>query len=92
MDKNDYIKREDAITALCDLRKGFRHIKEICAVGACIVEIKDCVPSAPTSKVGLNPLARLELEKAMLGRGVDYETIQLILLDFDIRIRYLNER
>ena len=40
----------------------------------------------------LNPLERLELEKAMLGRGVNYETIQLILSDFDIRIRYLHER
>lgn len=46
MNKNDYIKRGDAIKALFDLRKGFRHIKEICAVGACIVEIEDCLPAA----------------------------------------------
>lgn len=38
----------------------------------------------------LNPLERNELEKAMLGRGVDYETIQLILSDFDIRIKHLH--
>ena len=37
----------------------------------------------------LNPLERNELEKAMLGRGVDYETIQLILRDFDIRVEHL---
>lgn len=37
----------------------------------------------------LNPLERNELEKAMLGRGVDYETIQLILRDFDVRIKHL---
>ena len=37
----------------------------------------------------LNSLERNELEKAMLGRGVDYETIQLILRDFDKRIEYL---
>ncbi|MBP3677543.1 MAG: hypothetical protein J6I97_04270 [Agathobacter sp.] len=37
----------------------------------------------------LNPLERNELEKAMLGRGVDYETIQLILEDFDKRIEHL---
>ena len=44
----------------------------------------------PTSTVKcLNPLERNELEKAMLGRGVDYETIQLILKDFDIRIEHL---
>lgn len=92
MDKNDYIKREDAVKALFDLRKGFRHTKEICAVGACIVEIEECVQPAPMPKVGLNPLERLELEKAMLGRGVNYETIQLILSDFDVRIRYLYER
>lgn len=39
----------------------------------------------------LNPLERNELEKAMLGRGVDYEIIQLILRDFDIRIKHLYE-
>lgn len=44
----------------------------------------------PASKVKcFNPLERNELEKAMLGRGVDYETIQLILRDFDIRIEHL---
>ena len=37
----------------------------------------------------LNPLERNELEKAMLGRGVDYETIQLILRDFDYRVEHL---
>ena len=37
----------------------------------------------------LNPLERNELEKAMLGRGVDYETIQLVLGDFDIRVEHL---
>ena len=37
----------------------------------------------------INPLERNELEKAMLGRGIDYETIQLILKDFDARIMYL---
>lgn len=37
----------------------------------------------------LNPLERNELEKAMLGRGVDYETIQLIIRDFDIRVEHL---
>ena len=40
--------------------------------------------------VKLNPLERNELEKAMLGRGVDYETIQLIMKDFDYRIEHLN--
>lgn len=39
--------------------------------------------------VKLNPIERNELEKAMLGRGVDYETIQLILRDFDARIEHL---
>mgnify|MGYP003301434692 CR=1 FL=1 len=39
----------------------------------------------------LNPLERNELEKAMVGRGIDYETIQLILRDFDIRIEYLKD-
>ena len=38
----------------------------------------------------LNHLERNELEKAMLGRGVDYETIQLILKDFDARIMHLH--
>lgn len=37
----------------------------------------------------LNPLERNELVKAMLGRGVDYETIELILRDFDDRIEHL---
>ena len=37
----------------------------------------------------LDPLARNELEKAMLGRGVDCETIQLILKDFDVRVKHL---
>lgn len=37
----------------------------------------------------LNPLKHNELEKAMLGRGVDYETIQLILRDFDIRVEHI---
>lgn len=37
----------------------------------------------------LNPFERNELEKAMLGRGVDYKTIQLILMDFDARIEHL---
>lgn len=45
MENNDYIKRGDAIKALFDLRKGFRHTKEICAVGDCIVEIKDYLPA-----------------------------------------------
>ena len=40
--------------------------------------------------VQLNPLERNELEKAMLGRGVDYETAQLILTDFDARVKNLN--
>lgn len=46
MNKNDYIKRGDAIKALFGLRKGFRHTEEICAVGACIVEIEDYLPAA----------------------------------------------
>ena len=37
----------------------------------------------------LNPLERNELEKAMLGRGVDYEIIQLIMQDFDARIKHM---
>ena len=37
----------------------------------------------------LDPLDRNELVKAMLGRGVDYETIQLILNDFDLRVEHL---
>lgn len=37
----------------------------------------------------LKPLERNELEKAMLGRGVDYETVQLILRDFDSRVEHL---
>jgi len=37
----------------------------------------------------LNPLERNELEKAMLGRGVSYDTIQLILKDFYVRMKYL---
>lgn len=38
----------------------------------------------------LNPFERNELEKAMFGRGVDYETIQMILNDFNIRIEHLH--
>lgn len=37
----------------------------------------------------INPLERNELEKAMLGRGIDYETIQLIMRDYDIRVENL---
>jgi hypothetical protein len=40
--------------------------------------------------IQLNPIERNELEKAMLGRGVDYETAQLILADFDARVKNLN--
>ena len=38
----------------------------------------------------LNPLERCELEKAMLGRGVDYNTAQLIINDFDARMQHLD--
>lgn len=38
----------------------------------------------------LNPLERCELEKAMLGRGVDYDTAQLIIKDFDARMKHLD--
>ena len=31
-------------------------------------------------------LERLELEKAMMGRGVDYETAEQILIDFQKRM------
>ena len=44
--------------------------------------------SRPSNKP-LSPFERNELEKAMLGRGVEYETIQLILSDFDARIEHL---
>lgn len=39
----------------------------------------------------LNPLERCELEKSMLGRGVDYNTVQLIIQDFDARIQHLDQ-
>lgn len=37
----------------------------------------------------MRPIERNELEKAMLCRGVDYDTIQLIIRDFDIRVERL---
>lgn len=39
----------------------------------------------------LNPLERNELEKAIVGRGVSYATMQLIMRDFDTRIRHLEK-
>lgn len=50
------------------------------------------VPPASKPKTVFSTLELLELEKAMLGRGVDYGTIQLILSDFDIGIRHLHKR
>ena len=37
----------------------------------------------------LDPFHRNELEKAMLGRGIDYDTIQLIINDFENRLKHL---
>lgn len=48
------------------------------------------VPQASVKKRGLDPLEQLELEKAMMGRGVDYQTVQQILLDFNARLDYLH--
>ena len=38
------------------------------------------------NKSYLNWLERLELTKAIMGRGIDYETAELILNDFQKRI------
>ena len=38
------------------------------------------------NKQHLTWLERLELEKAMMGRGVDYETAEQILIDFQKRM------
>ena len=37
----EYIKKSDAEAALLDLRKGYRRVDEKCAVGGCILEIRD---------------------------------------------------
>ena len=47
-------------------------------------------PADPEELNHLGPIERNELEKAMMGRGIDYNTIQLILRDFDARIEHLN--
>lgn len=46
------------------------------------------------TNICLTPLERNELEKAMFGRGLNYETIQLILNDFGARINrlYINKK
>lgn len=49
------------------------------------------VPPASVKKRGLDPLEQLELEKAMMGRGIDYQTVQQILLDFNARLDYLHD-
>lgn len=46
----------------------------------------DYIPPASNNKPCLTWLERLELEKAMMGRGVDYETAELILDDFQKRM------
>ena len=38
------------------------------------------------NKQYLTWLERLELEKAMIGRGIDYETAEQILIDFQKRM------
>jgi hypothetical protein len=43
-------------------------------------------PASNNNKPCLTWLERLELEKAMMGRGVDYETAELILDDFQKRM------
>lgn len=48
-------------------------------------------PLSQPSDKPLHPLERNELEKAMLGRGINYETIQLILSDFDARIEHMRK-
>lgn len=39
--------------------------------------------------VVLGPFERNELIKSMMGRGVDYETAELILQDFYARTQYM---
>lgn len=41
------------------------------------------------NNVILNPLERNELIKAMMGRGIDYETAEAVLRDFDVRTQYM---
>ena len=52
----------------------------------------DYAPPASKLKIEFDPLEILELEKAMLGRGIDYETAQLVLSDFYNRVKYLYDR
>lgn len=42
--------------------------------------------SVKNNKPCLTWLERLELQKAMMGRGIDYETTEQILIDFQKRM------
>ena len=46
----------------------------------------DAQPEKKNNKQYLTWLERLELEKAMMGRGVDYETAEQIIIDFQKRM------
>lgn len=61
MDSGGYIKKSDAESVLWQLRKGFRRVEEKCAVGSCILEIKD-MPTVDLDAI-LNPRIQ-ELAKA----------------------------
>jgi len=47
MDKklNKFINADDLVKKLFELRRGYKHTKEICAVGGCIVEVQEFPPS-----------------------------------------------
>ena len=47
----EYIEREAAINALWKLRSSYRHAKEMCVVGSCVLELKECVPTADVVEV-----------------------------------------
>jgi DNA-directed RNA polymerase subunit RPC12/RpoP len=47
----EYIEREAAINALWKLRSSYRHAKEMCVVGGCVLELKECVPTADVVEV-----------------------------------------
>ena len=82
--KNKQIKTEDdqyKITTVCSFDSF------VCpSCGEINIANREPVPNASI----IDPLARCELEKAILGRGVPYQTMQLILSDFDARIDYLH--
>lgn len=58
-----YIKKSDAESALLELRKGFRKVEEKCAVGACVLEIKD-MPTENVVALGVANARLLELAEA----------------------------